>query len=75
LWFPLLQQAKQLVLQLSQPVAAICYKASDRAAVSKQGSPAATALLEQVPDVVGECMQVNLSVDKQWGLCHAMNHA
>lgn len=41
------------MLELSQPVAAICYKTSDRAVISQQGKAAAAALLEQLPDVLG----------------------
>lgn len=47
-------QAKQLVLELSQPVAAICYRAADRAGISMQGKAAAAAVLETLPDVLGE---------------------
>lgn len=50
---PLLQ-AKQLVLELSQPVAAICYRAADRDGISRQGKAAAAAVLEALPDVLGE---------------------
>jgi hypothetical protein len=46
-------QAKQLVLELSQPVAAICYTTADRSMISKQGKAAAAALLEKLPDVLG----------------------
>jgi hypothetical protein len=47
-------QAKQLVLELSQPVAAICYRSAERSFISKQGKAAAAALLEQLPDVLGQ---------------------
>jgi hypothetical protein len=50
----MLLQAKQLVLELSQPVAAICYRAGDRAGISRQGKAAAAAVLETLPDVLGE---------------------
>ena len=50
-------QAQQLVLELSQPVADICFKAADRAAVSREGKAAATAVLDAVPDVLGRCWQ------------------
>lgn len=48
-------QAKQLVLELSAPVAAICYKAANRSTISNQGRAAAATVLQQLPEVLGEC--------------------
>jgi hypothetical protein len=49
-----LPQAKQLALELSQPVAAISYRAADREMIGKHGNAAGGVLLDELPEVLGE---------------------